>query len=76
MEDGPLTCVTPKEDLMNAALKHYDEASAAIHHWNSDIPKAIRQYYSEDEKLDKAGLIIFGISVGIFIGFIAGILCQ
>lgn len=37
---------TPKEDLMNAALQHYEEASSAIHHYNSDIPKAIRYYYS------------------------------
>jgi len=39
---------TPKEDLMNDALKHYEEASSAINEWCSDIPKAIRQYYSED----------------------------
>ena len=38
---------TPKQDLMNAALKHYEEAANAIHHWNSDIPKAIRLYYTE-----------------------------
>lgn len=36
---------TPNEDLMNEALKHYEEAAFAIHHWNSDIPKAIRAYY-------------------------------
>lgn len=36
---------TPKHDLMVAALKHYEEASAAVHHWNSDIPKAITKYF-------------------------------
>ena len=41
------TYKTPKQDLMNAALKHYEEAANAIHHWNSDIPKAIKAYYSE-----------------------------
>ena len=32
---------------MNEALKHYEEAASAIHHWNSDIPKAIRLYFTE-----------------------------
>ena len=40
---------TPKEDLMNDALKHYEEASSSIHHYNSDIPKAIRAYYGKRE---------------------------
>ena len=37
---------TPREDLMNDALRHYEEASNAIHHWHSDIPAAIRAYYA------------------------------
>ena len=41
---------TPREDLMKAALEHYEEASTAIMHWNSDIPKAIRYYYKTKEK--------------------------
>jgi hypothetical protein len=36
---------TPKKDLMNSALEHYEEASSAIHHHMSDIPKAIKEYY-------------------------------
>lgn len=39
-------CITPLEDLKNSALKHYQEASISIHHWNSDIPKAIKFYYN------------------------------
>lgn len=37
--------ITPDKDLRDSALKHYEEASNAIHHWNSDIPKAIIQYF-------------------------------
>lgn len=47
MENEPKQ--TPKEDLMNSALKHYEEASTAIHHYFSDVPKAIKQYYSEQK---------------------------
>jgi len=48
MEEKNGACQTPKEDLMNDALEHYEEASSAINEWCSNIPKAIRQYYSED----------------------------
>jgi len=34
------------EEMMNDALKHYEEASNAINHWNSEIPKAIKAYYA------------------------------
>jgi len=44
----PVPHETPREDLMKRALKHYAEASEAIHHWSSDIPMAIKQYYSHD----------------------------
>jgi len=36
---------TPLKDLEKSALEHYEEASSAIHHWISDIPKAIKFYY-------------------------------
>jgi hypothetical protein len=49
MSEENKTCQTPKEDLMTDALKHYDEASSAIHCWYSDIPKAIEHYYSMDQ---------------------------
>ena len=39
----------PKKDLMDKALKHYEEASFAVHHYNSDIPKAIESYYKGQE---------------------------
>lgn len=39
--------ITPKEDLMQQALDDYERASDAIHHWNSAIPAAIREFYSE-----------------------------
>lgn len=32
---------------MQSALDHYDELATKAHHWMSDIPKAIRAYYSE-----------------------------
>jgi hypothetical protein len=32
------------EDLREAALKHYDEASSAIHHWSSFVVSAIKAY--------------------------------
>jgi len=51
-KDEEKTCQTPKEDLMNDALKHYAEASDAIGSWYSDIPKAIRQYHSEDKDVE------------------------
>jgi hypothetical protein len=34
------------EDLREAALKHYDEASSAIHHWSSFVVSAIKAYHS------------------------------
>lgn len=36
---------TPLSDLEREALDHYEEASNAIHYWNSDIPRAIKFYY-------------------------------
>ena len=68
-------CQTPKEDLMNSALNHYEEASTAIHHWNSDIPKAIRHYYIGDQKLNKKGLISLGVCIGLAVGFLLGYVC-
>lgn len=38
---------TPLEDLRKAALDHYDEASTAIHHWNSSVPQAINYYFDQ-----------------------------
>lgn len=39
------TCITPLEDLRESDLKHYEEASTSIHHWSSNIPRAINFYY-------------------------------
>jgi len=41
-----------KSDMMNDALKHYDEAGRAINHWRSDIYEAIKAYYSESNQLE------------------------
>lgn len=49
-EEG--TCKTPLNELREDAHKHYDEASKAIHHWSSEIPRAIDFYYNERERQD------------------------
>lgn len=67
-------CETPREDLMNSALEHYEEASSSIHHWQSDIPKAIRHYYLGDQKLNKTGLLSLGVSIGLLLGFLLSLL--
>lgn len=38
------TAKTPLEDLRAGALKHYEEASSAIHHWSSFVENAIKAY--------------------------------
>jgi hypothetical protein len=38
------TCKTPIEELRASALKHYEEASSAIHHWSSFVENAIKAY--------------------------------
>lgn len=38
---------TPLEDLRKEALKHYDEASTSIHHFNSSVPQAINYYFDQ-----------------------------
>ena len=43
-----------KSDMMNDALKHYDEAGRAINHWRSDIYEAIKAYYSEPNQLESS----------------------
>lgn len=40
-------CKTPLEDLRNEALRHYEEASSAIHHWSSFVENAIKTYNPE-----------------------------
>ena len=47
------SCKTPNEDLMNEALRHYEEAANAIHHFNSDIPKAIKAYFIQRSLTDE-----------------------
>lgn len=36
---------TPLDDLRKSALSHYNEAASSIHHYNSEIPKAINFYF-------------------------------
>lgn len=47
------TKINPIEDQREEALKHYEEASLAIHHWSSFVVAAIRAYNPDghvDEK--------------------------
>jgi len=44
------TYKTPLEDLRADALKHYEEASTAIHHWSSFVENAIKNYIPDDFK--------------------------
>ena len=39
------TYQTPLSELEKSTLEHYEEASSAIHHWSSDVPRAIKFYY-------------------------------
>lgn len=64
---------TPLEDLKQSALNDYEKASSAIHHHNSDIPKAIRFYYntlianeSQTKRTGKALIFFFWFFVVIF----------
>lgn len=47
------TAQTHIEDLRDSALKHYDEASAAVHHHDSFIVNAIRAYDPSGERFVK-----------------------
>lgn len=47
---------TPLEDLRQSALKHYEEASSAIHHWSSFVEAAIKAYNPEWQKQQPLGL--------------------
>ena len=43
------TAKVPFEELRQEALKHYEEASSAIHHWSSFVDKAIKAYNPSDQ---------------------------
>ena len=36
---------TPLEDLRNSDLELYEKGASSIHHYSSEIPKAINFYY-------------------------------
>lgn len=59
--DKDLTCKTPLEDLRMDALKHYEEASSAIHHWSSFVESAIKAYNPDNQtpKGEEQGLKYF-----------------
>jgi hypothetical protein len=44
MQNENQTALNPIEDQRAAALKHYQEASAAIHHWSGFVEAAIKAY--------------------------------
>lgn len=47
---------TPMKDLIDGALKHYDEVSKEASNWRSIIPEAIKFYeLSEHVTIDKHG---------------------
>lgn len=46
---------TPLEDLRASALAHYEEASAAIHHWSSFVSDAIKAYNPESAPVPESG---------------------
>ena len=53
MMEEEQNCETPLEELMESDLKHYEEASSAVHTWHSGIPDAIRFYYKDRIALQK-----------------------
>ena len=50
------SCKTPIEDLVDNALKDYEEASKKVHHWNSIIPKSLN-FYKNNHKLNIDGIV-------------------
>ena len=52
LEEKP--CKVTDEELMNAALYHYEELASQAHHWMSSIPKAIRFYFENRDALEQA----------------------
>lgn len=59
-------CINPIEDQRAEALKHYEEASNAIHHWSSFVQDAIKAYNpaqpheGTEELYSESQLIEFG----------------
>jgi len=51
---------TPLEDLRNSDLKLYEKGASSIHHYSSEIPKAINFYYDYKQMniLSKIKLIL------------------
>jgi hypothetical protein len=45
MEDSK---AVPKSEQMRNALAHYERAGTALNEWRSDIPQAIKQFYSDE----------------------------
>ena len=52
MSEEEQSCETPLDDLMESDLKHYEEASSAIHCWSNQIPQAINFWYKGKLELE------------------------
>lgn len=55
---------TPIKDLVRDALEHYDEASEAISHYKSVIPKALNFYKEYYDKLSQISRTMEGFLKG------------
>ncbi len=53
---------TPIEDLRRESLRHYEKASSAIHHWDSFVANAIKNYDPEAKRF-----LVFGFEITIII---------
>lgn len=51
MQDVGGACQATHEEVCNQALKHYEQISTEVCHWNSLVPEAIK-YYRDNYKKD------------------------
>jgi len=58
---------TPIKDLAQNARKHYEEASTAIAHRSSVIPKAIDAWELQERANTRLHLTAFGVRIDLFI---------
>jgi len=51
---GEQCCAATVEELCAGTLAHYDDISTKACHWNNQVPQAIRFWYLEKPKLERA----------------------
>lgn len=54
--DTDMPCINPIEDIRQAALKHYAEASASICHWMGFVEDAIKNYNPAPQKTQPSSI--------------------